>query len=182
MRLKSGVGILVLIMFSVAFAPIAEAKRVSGQFSGSGTFANLDLDRDGIASGGSNTSVGDGTFGPTHGWGVSELLPWDGTSFCSSTELRQYFSASATTTRIDSGDAYYTEFEDGSLCFNFRDNTFTFSGHDRVAGGTGIFEGATGRIATTGSGKVLSRDAEGRAALSAFRGVTRGEIIFRSSN
>ena len=180
MRLINGTAIAVMIVCVSAFAPLAQAKRVSGEFSGSGTLAQLDLDGDGTATAGSNTSVGSGTLGTTHGWGVSELAPWDGTSFCSDTELKQFFTAGATSTRIESGDMYYTQFEDGSLCFNYRDGTFTFSGHDTVTGGTGVFADATGRIATTGKGKLLLRDATGGAALSAFSGSTKGEIVLRS--
>lgn len=179
MRLINGTAIAVMIVCVSAFAPLAQAKRVSGEFSGSGTLAQLDLDGDGTATAGSNTSVGSGTLGTTHGWGVSELAPWDGTSFCSDTELRQVFTSGASAIRIESGDMYYTQFEDGFLCYNYQDSTFTFSGHDSVTGGTGVFAGATGRIATSGAGKVLRRDASGGAAMSAFSGTTKGEIIFR---
>jgi len=180
MRAINGTAMVVLIVCTTAFAPFADAKRVSGEFSGSGTLAQLDLDGDGNATAGSNVSVGTGTLGPTHGWGVSELSPWDGTSFCSDTELKQFFSASATVTRVESGDIYYTRFEDGSLCYNYTDGSFTFSGHDTVTGGTGIFAGATGRIGTTGKGQVLIRDANGGAAMSAFSGSIKGDIVLRT--
>ena len=180
MSVINGAAMAMMIVCVSAFAPLAEAKRVSGEFSGSGTLAQLDLDGDGTATAGANESVGSGTLGPTRGWSVSELAPWDGTSFCSDSELKQSFTSGASANRVESGDMYYTQFEDGSLCYNYRDSTFTFSGHDVVSGGTGIFAGATGRIATTGKGKVLLRDASGGAAMSAFNGSTKGEIILRN--
>ena len=180
MSVINGAAVVVVIVCAWAFAPLAEAKRVSGEFSGAGTLAQLDLDGDGTATAGTNESIGSGTLGSTNGWGVSELAPWDGTSFCSDTELKQFFTSGATATRVESGDMVYTQFEDGWLCYNYQDSTFTFNGHDTVSGGTGIFAGATGRIATTGKGKVLLRDANGGAAMSVFSGSTRGEIVFRA--
>jgi hypothetical protein len=179
MSVINGMTVAVAIVCVSAFAPLAEAKRVSGEFSGSGTLTQLDLDGDGTASASSNVSVGSGTLGLTHGWGASELAPWDGTSFCSDTELKQVFTASATAVRVESGDVYYMQFGDGWLCYNYQDSTFMFTGHDTVSGGTGVFAGATGRITTTGKGKVLLRDANGGAAMSAFSGTTKGEIVLR---
>ena len=170
-----------LLMFFVISFTTTMAYGATVKLDGSGTSTGIvtgDPEMGGpLSSMGSNTTILTGSLGKTHSTGLTKLGEWDGFSFCELEPgvpglLIAYVSGSAVDTAAN-GDQLYRQLADtpaSTLCFNFNDESFTFTIHTNVIGGTGRFRGASGSVVVTGSGQTV---AEG---LSAFSSSYRGNL------
>jgi len=129
--------------------------------------SEVDLNGD-LDTGGESTSHGKSTMGPVSSGGMSDLIPWDGVTFCDfdpdsglPIAVELVYAGTASITRFQNGDLLYTVMNPSppsTLCFNFIDSTSTFTIYTDVTGGTGGFEGATGTAVSTGSAENVVPD------------------------
>ena len=160
---------LLLIVIFLVFSMFAAAAQADDYHqSGSGwSLASDAADSNGDGEGGGTSQVQmNGTYGNSTGSARSDLLPWDGFSFCDfdpdsgipSGVLLKYETRSSVA-RFANGDLLYTVLDpaaDSTLCFNFVDSrTGTFEIFSLVVGGTGRFESATGELVSTGKSTAI---------------------------
>jgi len=166
-----------LLVCTLIFAPMAEARRLAGDFSGAAIQAQTDINGDGDNSTSATAAFeGRSSFGVVTTTGASEFLVWDGMSFCGSTAVTVNYAAASAVMRFDSGDLLYLKLIAGSACYDYVNHSFTFSYDSSVTGGTGSFAGATGVVTTTGKGQNLLFDANDRGVLTAVRGTFKGDV------
>ena len=108
--------------------------------------------------------VSNGFLGDARSNTRSDLLPWDGHSFCnfkggSAQGVVLTYSAISNIDIAANGDQLFSVMSSSppsTVCFNFVDNqTLTFEAHYDVVGGTGRFKGASGTSVSTGSGTMF---------------------------
>jgi len=179
---KMAGGALLLLVATLLIAPRAEAK---SRFSGSAVANEIDVDDDGM-TGDTLTFRSRGRFGNGLGQAHNELAPWDMMTFCGATSILLFYTVSTQVTTYANGDQLYQNLDNGTLCLNLEDSSFSFEIHLDVTGGTGKFQGATGSSTLTGSGQLLQGDPvpngpdpglPGRGAFSAFSGRTIDHIV-----
>jgi hypothetical protein len=163
----------------VALAPLAEARQVQVYGQSDETYIPTQVDTDGDTRQLATyfISQGTGTFGRVSGTGLTELAPWDNSTFCGPTDVQLKYASLSGVSRIElTGDKYFTKLVDGTLCYDYVDHTYTYSFTTSVTGGTGIFAGATGTLTGTGSGVTLQLDYAGNGVFGANHSVGKGTI------
>ena len=148
---KMAGGALLLLVATLLIAPRAEAK---SSFSGSAVANEIDVDDDGM-TGDTLTFRSRGRFGNALSQAHNELAPWDMMTFCGATSVLLFYTVSTQVTTYANGDQLYQSLNNGTLCLDFEDSSFTFEITLDVTGGTGKFQGATGSSTLTGSGQLL---------------------------
>ncbi len=137
------------------------AKPFSNSFSGATTPSEEANTSGDLTPGSISQSRRKGSFGTAHQSGRSDLIAWDGVSFCDSgggqftgVEL-VYHSASIISSYDKRGDQLYAVMSASpvsTLCVNLVSSVSSvFEIHHDVIGGTGRFEGATGQYSIEGT-------------------------------
>ena len=170
-----------IALTSVLFAGLlwvpdaAHARPLRGTYSGANHDTGVDPDGPGPAAHLFRADhQGNGPGGRFTLQNRSALFEWDEVSFCSSTEVLLHFFSYASIQRVANGDLIYSNLVDGSLCYDFVDDEFTFSIDLEIIGGTGRYEGATGWTTLEGQGKIVGDVPE----FSGITGEFEGEIFF----
>ena len=141
------------------FPADASAQEIKGSFSGSGFNSADDSNDDGEASSVMEFNGRFSLFGRFTARSRGENLPWDGSSFCSPTEIRFAPLSIDTIFTTENGDMIYTQLYDGGssndLCFDVVDGSFRRTFQNQFIGGTGRFADASGYISCDLTGKGL---------------------------
>ncbi|UCE85099.1 MAG: hypothetical protein JSU66_12175, partial [Deltaproteobacteria bacterium] len=158
-------------------AASAEADPMKDTFTGWCVATEIDADGDGNTAS-SCTAHGWSAWGPTIGSSLSETAPTGGVCDGELTVLEFTYTSGTGVVRFRKGDLLFTRTTGGTLCFDTKTDTFTYTVHQEVTVGTGRFEGATGSFTDTGSGVALAFEmVPPRVTHSASSGSSEGEIV-----
>jgi hypothetical protein len=154
----------------LATAASAETRPYRGAFDSVGFPGTFDANADGSAAV-HGIGYGRSNLGPTTIDAWSELLPWDGSSFCGPTHLLLQFRFVDIKTRTRDGSRFFSSLDSGSACFDFTTGNYSFELEMNILGGMGRFAGATGRYTVSGH-----REAPFANGMNANAGTTEGTI------
>jgi hypothetical protein len=145
--------------------------RYRATFSGSDHPTETDTNADGekarFAISQGRSSLGSFT---TLNWG--EVLPWDGSSFCSATEIQLQSRFFELTQTFSDGSRLFFELASGRVCVDVTTGAIAVELGLQVVGGSGRFAGASGQ--TTVEARV---DRSFPNGLGAFSGTSAGTIV-----
>ncbi len=175
---KENLKIVTAVFFTLVAAvgmPV-HAKPFSNSFSGATTTSEEANTSGDLTFGSVSQGRSKGSFGTATQSGRSDLIDWNGATFCDSgagpftgVEL-VYHSASIIASYDKRGDQLYAVMSASplsTLCVNFADGVSSvFEIHYDVIGGTGRFEGATGQYSIGGTATAVQPGHSGFTATS----------------
>jgi len=171
-----------MVVGTLMIAVMAEAKedQFKMTLSGWNVATEIDTNKDG-ARADSGTTEGEGTFGKFTSSIQSETdpVPLGKLGSCAADSLEFKYAAYTTVIRFQNGDLLFGRLDPKSpstTCFNNVNFTGTYTINQVIQGGTGRFEGATGRSTSTGEFISLAGD-DVRITHLAFKGSLEGEIF-----
>jgi len=187
-RPTTGVIGMLLMLSCLLFAVTAQAEHFKRTASGWLNQTEVDTNGNGIPLN-SLTAFGKGTFGKSASNDVGETGSFAG-EFCEFFPpdvviIRLPIISRSSIIRFANGDLLYatlaTDGPGSSLCIDVRNEMRTVEIHMLISGGTGKFEGATGRLLVTGNSTPVSTEA-GFPVHVAVTSVTQGEIYLQDDD
>lgn len=187
-RPATGVIGKLLMLSCLLFAVTAQAEHFKRTASGWLNQTEVDANGNGIPLN-SLTAFGKGTFGQSASNDVGETGSFTG-EFCEFFPpdvviIRLPIISRSSIIRFANGDLLYatlaTDGPGSSTCIDVRNGTRTVEIHMLISGGTGKFEGATGRFLVTGKSTPVLTEA-GFPVHVAVTSVTEGEVYLQDDD
>ena len=153
----------------------AQVQPVQYSYSGTSVPTAIDSNGDGILAGEVLASA-NGTGGKLTFRALEELgAPIGPTARCPAPLVEFPHRTAVSTATTEDGSMYFERLVAGHLCVNTSTGAFSFEITYEIFGGTGRFEGATGSIATKGTGRIIFA-VPGKALYSVLAGTSTGSI------